>query len=82
MSGGRRAVSPDFSGTGQEICGPGLQGHEVQAGFGVRSDVEVVHAVREAVGPDIRTTIDANCAYDVAKAKRILFDTQDADLLV
>lgn len=24
--------------------------------------------------------VDANCAYDVSKAKRILFDTADADL--
>lgn len=29
---------------------------------------------------DIRIMVDANCAYDVSKAKRILFDTADADL--
>lgn len=28
----------------------------------------------------IRIMVDANCAYDVSKAKRILFDTADADL--
>lgn len=32
------------------------------------------------IGPDIRIMVDANCAYDVSKAKRILFDTADADL--
>ena len=58
----------------------GYKAMKFKLGFGVKGDVELVHAVREAVGPDIRIMIDANCAYDVAKAKRILFDTQDADL--
>lgn len=58
----------------------GYKAMKFKTGFGVKDDVALIHAVRETVGPDIRIMVDANCAYDVAKAKRILFDTQDADL--
>jgi len=58
----------------------GYKAMKFKIGFGVKSDVAVIHAVREAVGPDIRIMVDANCAYDVAKAKRILFDTAEDDL--
>lgn len=58
----------------------GYRAMKFKTGFGVSEDVKLIHAVREAVGQDIRIMVDANCAYDVAKAKRILFDTQDANL--
>jgi len=31
---------------------------------GMRRDVEVVHAIRDAVGPDVRLMVDANFGYD------------------
>ena len=58
----------------------GYTGMKFKIGFGVREDVALIHAVREAVGPEYRLMVDANCAYDVAKAKRILFDTAGDDL--
>lgn len=58
----------------------GYKAMKFKIGFGVNEDVKLIHAVREAIGPDIRIMVDANCAYDVSKAKRILFDTADADL--
>lgn len=58
----------------------GYKAMKFKIGFGVNEDVKLIRAVREAVGPDIRIMVDANCAYDVSKAKRILFDTADADL--
>ena len=60
-----------------------LQGYRAmkfKIGFGVKEDAALIHAVREAVGPDIRIMVDANCAYDTAKARRILFDTAEDDL--
>jgi o-succinylbenzoate synthase len=42
-------------------------------GWFLRSrDVEVVRAVREALGPGARIRVDANCAWDVETAKRTL----------
>ena len=58
----------------------GFRGIKFKTGFGVKEDVALIHAVREAVGPEIRLMVDANCAYDVAKAKRILLDAQGDDL--
>lgn len=58
----------------------GYKAMKFKIGFGVNEDVKLIHAVREAIGPDIRIMVDANCAYDVSKAKHILFDTADADL--
>ena len=58
----------------------GYKAMKFKIGFGVREDAALIHAVREAVGPEPRIMVDANCAYDVAKAKRILFDTADDDL--
>lgn len=60
--------------------GEGYTGMKFKIGFGVKEDVALIHAVRRAVGPDVRIMVDANCAYDVAKAKRILFDTVGDDL--
>lgn len=58
----------------------GFRGIKFKTGFGVAQDTALIHAVRDAVGPDVRLMVDANSAYDTSKAKRILFDTQDADL--
>lgn len=43
------------------------KGHRIlkmKVGYGPEMDVEVVRAVREAIGPDIGLAVDANCAYD------------------
>jgi D-galactarolactone cycloisomerase len=53
---------------------------KLKVGFGVEADLEYVHAIREAVGPDVRVMMDANCAYDAPAARRILMGCRDADV--
>ncbi len=47
-----------------------------------RPEIEFVAAIREAVGPDIRLMVDANCAYgeDVATAIQVGRALQDLDI--
>ena len=40
-------------------------------GYGPDEDVELVHRVREAVGPDVTVMVDANYAYDRTDARRV-----------
>jgi D-galactarolactone cycloisomerase len=40
-------------------------------GWDWRRDVELVRAIRDAVGPDVRVMADANHAYDVATARQV-----------
>jgi D-galactarolactone cycloisomerase len=58
----------------------GFGAMKLKVGFGVESDVEYVHAVREAVGSGVRLMMDANCAYDVPVARRLLLECRDADV--
>jgi D-galactarolactone cycloisomerase len=58
----------------------GFGAMKLKVGFGVESDVEYVHAVREAVGSGVRLMMDANCAYDVPVARRLLLECRDANV--
>jgi D-galactarolactone cycloisomerase len=58
----------------------GFGAMKLKVGFGVEADVEYIHAIREVVGPDVRIMADANCAYDVPAARRILLECRDARL--
>lgn len=51
---------------------------KLKVGFGVENDIEYVHAVREAVGPAVRLMMDANCAYAVPAARRVMLECEDA----
>ena len=51
---------------------------KLKVGFGIEEDVGYVYAIREAVGPDVRLMMDANCAYDVPAARRIILECRDA----
>lgn len=46
-------------------------GFEHHFGWGWKRDVELVNAIRDAVGPEVRVMADANHAYDVATARRV-----------
>lgn len=46
----------------------GFHASKIKIGFGVREDLAVVRAVRDAVGPDMRLMVDANHGYDVLEA--------------
>ncbi len=50
----------------------------MKVGFGVEADAEYIHAIREAVGFWVRIMTDANCAYDVPAARRLLLECRDA----
>jgi D-galactarolactone cycloisomerase len=44
---------------------------KLKIGFVPRKDVELVHAVREAIGPEMGLAVDANCAWDAATAIQV-----------
>jgi len=56
----------------------GFKAMKLKIGFGVEEDIQYVHAVREAVGKDIKIMMDANCAYNLATARRILLECEPA----
>jgi D-galactarolactone cycloisomerase len=58
----------------------GFRAFKLKIGFGVEEDIEFIHALREAVGPDIAIMADANSAYNAAAARRILYGCEGAKL--
>jgi D-galactarolactone cycloisomerase len=58
----------------------GFTAMKLKTGFGVEEDIAYILAVREAVGPDIKLMIDANHAYNVSSARRILLGVEQAKL--
>ncbi|PHP66007.1 mandelate racemase [Zhengella mangrovi] len=49
----------------------GFHAVKIKIGFDPKQDLEVIAAVREAIGPDTRLMIDANHGYDVLEAVRV-----------
>lgn len=58
----------------------GFDAIKVKVGFDRASDVQRVRAVREAIGPSVRLTIDANTGWDVPTAIAALRDLADVNL--
>jgi D-galactarolactone cycloisomerase len=58
----------------------GFRAFKLKIGFGVEEDIRFIHAIREAVGPDIAIMADANSAYNAAAARRILYECGAAKL--
>lgn len=58
----------------------GFRALKLKTGFGVAEDIAQVRAVRDAIGHDVRLMIDANCAYSVADARRVLLELAEARL--
>ena len=46
----------------------GFHAVKIKIGFGPKQDLEVIAAVRDAIGPEARLMIDANHGYDVLEA--------------
>lgn len=58
----------------------GARGVKMKVGaVSIREDVERVRAVREAIGPDIKLLIDANCAYKTHEAIQFARRIEDFD---
>ena len=89
----RREVAPSATGfyrrEGEDPVGAGVReasqrlaegfrAMKLKVGFGVEADIEYVRAVCEAVGPEVRLLMDANCAYDAPAARRVLFGVEGA----
>ncbi|QIA65636.1 mandelate racemase/muconate lactonizing enzyme family protein [Vibrio astriarenae] len=57
----------------------GLKALKLKIGFGVDSDIELIHQVREAVGSDIKIMADANAAYNLGAARTIIKETESCN---
>lgn len=53
---------------------------KLKIGFVPRQDVLLVHALRQAIGPEMGLAVDANCAWDAATAIRVGQAIQGADV--
>lgn len=49
----------------------GFGGMKLKVGYGIKTDVRYVMAIREAIGEDIYLMVDANHAYNAAEAIRL-----------
>jgi D-galactarolactone cycloisomerase len=56
----------------------GFTAMKLKIGFGVEKDVDYILAVREAIGPEVVLMLDANHAYNVSSARRILKSIESA----
>ncbi len=55
----------------REIRGAGFAATKMKVGLGIKRDIELVAAVREAIGPDFPLMVDANHCYDVTQAMEV-----------
>jgi D-galactarolactone cycloisomerase len=46
----------------------GYRAMKLKIGFGLEDDLEKICAIREAIGPQTRLMLDANCAYNASEA--------------
>lgn len=49
----------------------GYDAMKIKIGKNPTQDIELVEAIRDAVGPNVKLMVDANCGYDVATAIRV-----------
>jgi D-galactarolactone cycloisomerase len=67
----RRAGVDRVTDIAAEVAGyrrDGFHAVKIKIGFDVEEDLEVIAAVRDAIGPDMRMMIDANHGYDYLEA--------------
>ena len=58
----------------------GFKAFKLKTGFGVEEDLEYIHAIRDAVGPEAIIMVDANGAYNAAQARRIILGMESANI--
>ncbi len=58
----------------------GFKAMKMKVGFGIKKDIALVHAVREAIGDDMELMIDANHAYDAIGAIKLGRAVEDLDI--
>jgi D-galactarolactone cycloisomerase len=67
----------------EEALGYQAQGFsltKLKIGFVPRQDIQLVHALREALGPEMGVAVDANCAWDAATAIQVGQAIQSAQI--
>ena len=65
----------------QELVAPGFQALKVRLGYpDLQTDVEVIHAIRNAVGNDVLLMVDYNQSLSVPEAIRRIHALDDEDL--
>ena len=67
-----RSYPADAIDEAQRHIGNGFTAMKLKTGFGVEEDIEYILAVRQGIGAGPKLMIDANHAYNVASARRIL----------
>lgn len=63
-----------------ELASEGFTTIKVKVGGPAEKDMERVRIVREAIGPKLAVTIDANCGWDVDTAIRCVNELKDCNL--
>lgn len=58
----------------------GYKAMKIKIGKDYRQDIELVSAIRDAVGPDIMLMVDANCGYDVPTAIMVGKKLEECDI--
>jgi D-galactarolactone cycloisomerase len=58
----------------------GFTAMKIKIGFGFEEDLRAVAAIREGVGPGVRLMLDANHAYDVGTARRLIAELEPHDI--
>lgn len=64
----------------QRHLASGFTAMKLKVGFGVEEDIAYIRAVRDAIGPGPRLMVDANHAYNVGSARRILKAIESSDI--
>jgi D-galactarolactone cycloisomerase len=58
----------------------GYDAMKIKIGKNPKQDIELVQAIRSAVGPEITLMVDANCGYDVATAIQVGKKLEEEDI--
>ncbi|WP_373893811.1 mandelate racemase/muconate lactonizing enzyme family protein [Virgibacillus sp. CBA3643] len=58
----------------------GFEAFKLKIGFGVNTDLEYIHAIRDAVGKKPTIMLDSNGAYNSSQARRILLEIESANI--
>lgn len=64
----------------QTMVDKGFKAIKVKIGTGVNNDIQVLKAIRKAVGDDISIMADANCSYRYSEAARLARDLEELDI--
>lgn len=75
------AYTPDHArARALELVSEGFQTIKVKVGGPAAADIERVRTVREAIGPNCKITIDANCGWDVETAIHCVNELADCNI--